>query len=138
MQGKRVVLVDDSVVRGTTSRKIKDMVLEAGAKEVHFRVASPPTMWPDFYGVDMPTRGELLAAQMSEEEMRAFVGVESLKFISIDGLYRAVGEENGRNPSDPKYHAAVFTGDYPTPLTDEEIARAEAAQLSLEIDSENG
>ena len=138
MQGKRVVLVDDSVVRGTTSRKIKDMVLEAGAKEVHFRVARPPTMWPDFYGVDMPTRGELLAAQMSEEEMRAFVGVESLKFISIDGLYRAVGEENGRAPSDPKYHDAVFPGDYPTPLTDEEIARAEAAQLSLEIDSENG
>ena len=137
MRGKRVVLVDDSVVRGTTSRKIKDMVLEAGASEVHFRVASPPTMWPDFYGVDMPTRGELLAAQMSEEEMRAFVGVESLRFISIDGLYRAVGEDMGRDAEAPKYHDAVFTGDYPTPLTDQDIARAEAAQLSLAIESQS-
>lgn len=136
MRGKRVILVDDSVVRGTTSRKIKDMVLEAGAAEVHFRVASPPTMWPDFYGVDMPTRGELLAAQMSEEEMREFVGVESLKFISIDGLYRAVGENAGRDDSAPKYHDAVFTGDYPTPLTDEELAREEAAQLSFAIEDE--
>ncbi|MEM6475930.1 MAG: amidophosphoribosyltransferase [Pseudomonadota bacterium] len=137
MRGKRVVLVDDSVVRGTTSRKIKDMVLEAGAKEVHFRVASPPTMWPDFYGVDMPTRGELLAAQMSEEEMREFVGVQSLKFISIDGLYRAVGEDRGRDDAAPKYHDAVFTGDYPTPLTDAEIAREEQAQLSLAIETES-
>lgn len=135
MKGKRVVLVDDSVVRGTTSRKIKDMVLEAGAAEVHFRIASPPTIWPDFYGVDMPTRGELLAAQMSEEEMREFVGVESLKFISIDGLYRAVGEGDGRDANDPKFHDAVFTGDYPTRLTDEELARQEAAQLSLAIDN---
>jgi amidophosphoribosyltransferase len=136
MKGKRVVLVDDSVVRGTTSRKIKDMVLEAGASEVHFRVASPPTMWPDFYGVDMPTRGELIAAQMSEEEIREYVGVESLRFISIDGLYRAVGEECGRDASSPKYHDAVFTGDYPTPLTDRDIAREEEAQLSLEIEAQ--
>ncbi|MEM9392542.1 MAG: amidophosphoribosyltransferase [Pseudomonadota bacterium] len=113
MQGKRVILVDDSVVRGTTSRKIKEMVLEAGAKEVHFRVASPPTIWPDFYGVDMPNRNELLAATKTEEEMREYLGVASLKFVSIDGLYRAVGEENGRNPAAPAYHDAVFTGDYP-------------------------
>ena len=113
MQGKRVILVDDSVVRGTTSRKIKDMVLEAGAAEVHFRVASPPTVWPDFYGVDMPNRDELLAASMSEEEMCAYLGVASLKFVSIDGLYRAVGEPNGRDPEAPAYHDAVFTGDYP-------------------------
>ncbi|MEO0462017.1 MAG: amidophosphoribosyltransferase [Pseudomonadota bacterium] len=137
MKGKRVVLVDDSVVRGTTSRKIKDMVLEAGAAEVHFRIASPPAMWPDFYGVDMPTRGELLAAQMSEEEMRKFVGVESLRFISIDGLYRAVGEDMGRNDEAPRYHDAVFTGDYPTRLTDCEMAEAEAAQLSLAIETES-
>ncbi len=136
MKGKRVVLVDDSVVRGTTSRKIKDMVLEAGASEVHFRVASPPTMWPDFYGVDMPTRGELIAAQMSEEEIREYVGVESLRFISIDGLYRAVGEESGRDADAPKYHDAVFTGDYPTPLTDRDIAQEEEAQLSLEIEAQ--
>ncbi|MEM8553978.1 MAG: amidophosphoribosyltransferase [Pseudomonadota bacterium] len=113
LQGKRVILVDDSVVRGTTSRKIKDMVLEAGAAEVHFRVASPPTIWPDFYGVDMPNRDELLAATMTEDEMRDYLGVSSLKFVSIDGLYRAVGEENGRDPNAPKYHDAVFTGDYP-------------------------
>ncbi len=113
LRGKRVILVDDSVVRGTTSRKIKDMVLEAGAKEVHFRVASPPTAWPCFFGVDTPNRDELLAATMSEDEMRDFMGVNSLKFISIDGLYRAVGEPNGRDPSAPSYYDAVFTGDYP-------------------------
>ncbi|MEM8959047.1 MAG: amidophosphoribosyltransferase [Pseudomonadota bacterium] len=113
MRGKRVILVDDSVVRGTTSRKIKDMVLEAGAAEVHFRVASPPTVWPCFFGVDTPNRDELLAARMSEDEMRDYLGVSSLKFVSIDGLYRAVGEPNGRNPDAPAYYDAVFTGDYP-------------------------
>ena len=113
VQGKRVILVDDSVVRGTTSRKIKDMVLEAGAKEVHFRVASPPTIWPCFFGVDMPNREELLAAKMSEEEMRAYMGVSSLKFVSIDGLYRALGIPEGRDPAAPAYYDAVFTGDYP-------------------------
>ena len=118
MKGKRVILVDDSVVRGTTSRKIKDMVLEAGAKEVHFRVASPPTLWPDFYGVDMPNRDELLAATMSEDEMRDYLGVASLKFVSIDGLYRAVGIPGGRDPDNPAYHDAVFTGDYPIPPRD--------------------
>jgi amidophosphoribosyltransferase len=87
--GKRIVLVDDSVVRGTTSRKIREMVLDAGAAEVHFRIASPPTAWPCFYGVDTPEREKLLAATMSEEEMRAYVGVDSLKFVSLDGLYRA-------------------------------------------------
>lgn len=118
MRGKRVILVDDSVVRGTTSRKIKDMVLEAGAAEVHFRVASPPTVWPDFYGVDMPNREDLLAARMTEDEMRDYLGVASLKFVSIDGLYRAVGEPDGRDPNNPAYHDAVFTGDYPVAPSD--------------------
>ncbi|MEM8786736.1 MAG: amidophosphoribosyltransferase [Pseudomonadota bacterium] len=113
MRGKRVVLVDDSVVRGTTSRKIKDMILEAGAAEVHFRVASPPTIWPCFFGVDMPNRDELLAASMTEEEMRGYLGVTSLRFVSIDGLYRAVGVPEGRDPKAPAYYDAVFTGDYP-------------------------
>jgi amidophosphoribosyltransferase len=113
MKNKRVILIDDSIVRGTTSRKIKEMILEAGAKEVHFRIASPPTIWPDFYGVDMPTQGELLAARMTEDEMRDYLGVSSLKYISIDGLYRAVGEPDGRDPAAPAYHDAVFTGDYP-------------------------
>ncbi len=111
--GKRVVLVDDSVVRGTTSRKIKDMILDAGAAEVHFRIASPPTAWPCFYGVDTPDRDKLLAAQMSEEEMREWIGVDSLAFVSLDGLYRAVGEAKGRDKSCPQYCDACFSGEYP-------------------------
>ena len=111
--GKRVVLVDDSVVRGTTSRKIKDMILDAGAAEVHFRIASPPTAWPCFYGVDTPDRDKLLAAQMSEEEMREWIGVDSLAFVSLDGLYRAVGQAKGRNNSCPQYCDACFSGEYP-------------------------
>ncbi len=111
--GRRVILVDDSVVRGTTSRKIKEMVLDAGAAEVHFRIASPPTAWPCFYGVDTPERGKLLAANMSEDEMRDYLGVDSLRFISLDGLYRAVGEAGGRDPKAPRYCDACFSGDYP-------------------------
>jgi len=116
--GKRVVLVDDSVVRGTTSQKIKAMILEAGAKEVHFRIASPPTMWPCFYGVDTPERSKLLAARMSEEEMREFIGVQSLKFISLDGLYRAAGEAGGRKASCPQFCDACFSGEYPVAPSD--------------------
>ncbi len=113
IKGKRVVLVDDSVVRGTTSRKIKDMILEAGAAEVHIRIASPPTAWPCFYGVDTPERSKLLAANMSEDEMRDWIGVNSLRFITLDGLYRAAGEAAGRNPAAPKYCDACFSGEYP-------------------------
>ncbi|MCF3972305.1 amidophosphoribosyltransferase [Paracoccus salsus] len=113
IRGKRVVLVDDSVVRGTTSRKIKDMIVEAGAAEVHFRIASPPTAWPCFYGVDTPDRDKLLAAQMSTEEMRNWIGVDSLAFVSLDGLYRAVGEAKGRDTKCPQYCDACFSGDYP-------------------------
>ncbi|WP_295043810.1 amidophosphoribosyltransferase [uncultured Paracoccus sp.] len=111
--GKRVVLVDDSVVRGTTSRKIKDMILDAGAAEVHFRIASPPTAWPCFYGVDTPDRDKLLAANMTPDEMRDWIGVDSLAFVSLDGLYRAVGEAQGRNKASPQYCDACFSGDYP-------------------------
>ncbi len=118
IKGKRVVLVDDSVVRGTTSRKIKEMVLDAGAAEVHFRIASPPTAWPCFYGVDTPRREKLLAASMSEEEMRAHLEVDSLRFISLDGLYRAVGEAQGRNPAHPQYCDACFSGQYPVKPAD--------------------
>lgn len=118
IKGKRVILVDDSVVRGTTSRKIKEMVLDAGAAEVHFRIASPPTAWPCFYGVDTPEREKLLAATMSEDEMREHLGVDSLKFISLDGLYRAVGEANGRNAASPAYCDACFSGEYPVAPSD--------------------
>ncbi len=118
IKGKRVILVDDSVVRGTTSIKIREMILEAGAAEVHFRIASPPTAWPCFYGVDTPERAKLLAAQMTEDEMRAFIGVDSLKFISLDGLYRAAGVAAGRDPKAPKYCDACFSGDYPVAPAD--------------------
>ena len=128
--GKRVVLVDDSVVRGTTSRKIKQMILDAGAAEVHFRIASPPTAWPCFYGVDTPQREKLLAATMSEDEMRSHLGVDSLRFISLDGLYRAVGEAQGRDPAAPKYCDACFSGDYPVVPADmvEQGFRMKAAE----------
>jgi amidophosphoribosyltransferase len=118
IRGKRVVLVDDSVVRGTTSRKIKEMILDAGAAEVHFRIASPPTAWPCFYGVDTPQREKLLAATMSEDEMREHLGVDSLRFISLDGLYRAVGEAGGRNADAPQYCDACFSGEYPVAPSD--------------------
>ncbi|APZ54542.1 amidophosphoribosyltransferase [Salipiger abyssi] len=118
IKGKRVILVDDSVVRGTTSRKIKEMILDAGAAEVHFRIASPPTAWPCFYGVDTPQREKLLAATMSEDEMCEHLGVDSLKFISLDGLYRAAGEAEGRNDKAPQYCDACFSGEYPVEPAD--------------------
>jgi len=107
------------VVRGTTSRKIKEMILDAGAAEVHFRIASPPTAWPCFYGVDTPQREKLLAATMSEDEMCEYLAIDSLKFISLDGLYRAVGQANGRDPAKPAYCDACFSGDYPVAPTDQ-------------------
>jgi len=119
IKGKRVILVDDSVVRGTTSRKIKDMILDAGAAEVHFRIASPPTAWPCFYGVDTPERSKLLAATMNEDEMRDWIGVDSLRFVSIDGLYRAVGVAGGRNARAPQYCDACFSGEYPVAPADQ-------------------
>lgn len=118
IEGKRVILVDDSVVRGTTSQKIREMVMDAGAAEVHFRIASPPTMWPCFYGVDTPEREKLIAARMSEEQIRAYLGVDSLKFISLDGLYRACGEEGGRDAAAPQFCDACFSGDYPVRPSD--------------------
>ena len=130
IRGKRVILVDDSVVRGTTSRKIKEMILDAGAAEVHFRIASPPTAWPCFYGVDTPERDKLLAATMSEEEMRDHLRVDSLKFISLDGLYRAVGVAEGRNDASPQYCDACFSGEYPVEPADmiEQGFRMKAAE----------
>ncbi len=121
--GKRIVLIDDSVVRGTTSVKIVNMLREAGAAEVHLRIASPPTTHSCFYGVDTPERSKLLAARMDVEAMRSYIGCESLAFISIDGLYRALGE-NGRHPRHPQFCDACFTGDYPTRLTDQEAQEA--------------
>ncbi|WP_424932508.1 amidophosphoribosyltransferase [Amaricoccus macauensis] len=118
IEGKKVVLVDDSVVRGTTSMKIREMVLDAGAAEVHFRIASPPTVWPCFYGVDTPEREKLIAATMSEEQIRDYLGVDSLRFVSLDGLYRACGKEKGRNDKRPQFCDACFSGDYPVTPAD--------------------
>jgi amidophosphoribosyltransferase len=117
LAGKRVVLVDDSIVRGTTSQKIVKMIREAGAAEVHMRIASPPTVHSCFYGVDTPEESQLIAARMSVDEMAAQIKVDSLGFLSIDGLYRAVGEA-GRDAGTPQFCDACFTGAYPTRLTD--------------------
>ncbi len=120
VSGKRVVLVDDSVVRGTTVRKIATMLQEAGARSVHFRVASPPTRWPCFYGVDTPDRSDLLAANMEPESIAKAVGVDTLRFVSIDGLYRACGLPGGRNGEDRRFCDACFTGEYPIVRADRE------------------
>jgi amidophosphoribosyltransferase len=117
LEGKRVVLVDDSIVRGTTSQKIVQMVRDAGASEVHMRIASPPTRASCFYGVDTPETAKLLASRMTIDEMADFIRVDSLGFLSIDGLYRAVGEAARDNES-PQFCDACFTRDYPTRLTD--------------------
>ena len=132
LAGKRVVLVDDSIVRGTTSKKIVQMVRDAGAVEVHFRVASPPTAHSCFYGVDTPNTADLLAHQMDVEEMRKLIGADSLAFISMDGLYRAMGE-GARNPNAPQFCDACFSGDYPIALTDVS-GGAKDSQLSLLAD----
>jgi amidophosphoribosyltransferase len=128
IDGKSIVLIDDSIVRGTTSVKLVQMVRDAGAREVHMRIASPPTRHSCFYGVDTPERAKLLAAQMSVEQMRDYINADSLAFISIEGLYRALGQE--RNEAQPQRCDACFTGAYPTLLTD--LAEKEgAAALSL-------
>ena len=131
VEGKRIVLIDDSIVRGTTSMKIVQMMRDAGASEVHFRVASPPTAHSCYYGVDTPERSKLLAARMDVEPMRSFIKADSLAFVSIDGLYRAVGEKP-RNDACPQYCDACFTGDYPTRLTDLTRREDRDAQLSFE------
>ncbi len=129
IQGKRIVLVDDSIVRGTTSMKIVEMVRAAGAREVHMRIASPPTTHSCFYGVDTPERGQLLAAQNVLRDMERIIGVDSLAFLSIDGLYRAMGMES-RNNDCPQYCDACFSGDYPIPLTDQ-TRSGDSPQLSF-------
>ena len=129
LRGKRVVLVDDSIVRGTTSNKIVTMVREAGAREVHMRIASPPTTHSCFYGVNTPERDKLLASHMDIEAMRRHIEADSLAFVSMDGLYRAVGETSRRSTS-PQYCDACFSGEYPTRLTDQDEG-APQLQLSL-------
>jgi amidophosphoribosyltransferase len=132
LAGKRVILVDDSIVRGTTSRKIVEMVRAAGAREVHMRISSPPITHSCFYGIDTPERGELLASRLTVEEMAEQLCVDSLAFISIDGLYRALGKRD-RDPARPHYCDACLTGEYPIALPDQ--ADNSERQLSLLAES---
>jgi len=120
LEGKRVVLVDDSIVRGTTSRKIVRMVHEAGAREVHMRISCPPTISPCYYGVDTPTREELIAAVRSQEEIREFLGADSLGYLSLASMRRAVEDTEG------KFCTSCYTGAYPTELVQLEVAQQPA------------
>ncbi|HIJ61364.1 MAG TPA: amidophosphoribosyltransferase [Rhodospirillaceae bacterium] len=129
IEGKRVILVDDSIVRGTTSTKIVEMVRQAGAAEVHMRISSPPTTHSCFYGIDTPEREKLLAYRLDVAGMAKLIGADSLAFVSLDGLYRAVGE-TARDSRYPQFCDACFTGDYPVPLTDQEGGEG---QLSLTL-----
>ena len=129
IKNKKIILVDDSIVRGTTSHKITKMLYDSGAKEVHLRIASPEIKFPDFYGVDMPTKKELLAANKSVNEMCEFINANSLKFLSLNGLYKAMGYEK-RNDTYPQLTDHYFTGDYPIKIIDE-LGKDKITQLSL-------
>ncbi len=137
VRGKSIVLIDDSIVRGTTSRKIVEMMRSAGAREVHMRIACPPILYPDYYGINTPSRKELIAASMSVEEICEEIGADSLAFLTLDGLYEALGK-GARDKDDPAFTDHCFTGDYPTHLRDREMLLAgEATQLSFLSDSED-
>ncbi len=129
IKNKKIILIDDSLVRGTTSYKIVKMLYDAGAKEVHVKIACPEIRYPDFYGVDTPTKKELLAANKTNDEICEYIGAKSLRFLSIDGLYRAIGFEK-RNESYPQLTDHYFTGDYPVKLVDE-LGDNKITQLSL-------
>ena len=130
VDNKRVILIDDSIVRGTTSIKIVQMMRDAGATEVHMRIAAPPIKYPDFYGIDTPVQEQLLAANNSLQEMCSYIGADSLAFLTVDGLYKAMGHENGRDATNPAYTDHCFTGDYPTQLQDQK-SDERIRQLSL-------
>ncbi|MSP10570.1 MAG: amidophosphoribosyltransferase [Pelagibacteraceae bacterium] len=129
VKNKKIILIDDSLVRGTTSHKIVKMLYDAGAKEVHVQIACPEIRYPDFYGVDTPTKKELLAANKTNDEICEYIGAKSLKFLSLDGLYRAIGFEK-RNDNYPQLTDHYFTGDYPVKPIDE-LGDNKITQLSL-------
>ena len=129
IENKKIILVDDSLVRGTTSHKIVKMLYDAGAKEVHVRIACPEIKHPDFYGVDTPTKKELLAANKNNDEICEYIGAKSLKFLSIEGMYRAIGFDK-RNKNYPQLTDHYFTGDYPVKPIDE-LGDSKITQLSL-------
>ncbi len=129
IKNKKIILIDDSLVRGTTSYKIVKMLYDAGAKEVHVKIACPEIKYPDFYGVDTPTKKELLAANKTNDEICEYIGAKSLKFLSIEGLYKAIGFEK-RNETYPQLTDHYFTGEYPVKLVDE-LGDNKITQLSL-------
>ena len=131
LEGKRIILIDDSIVRGTTSRKIVRMVREAGATEVHMRISCPPTISPCYYGVDTPRKKELIAANKTVEEIREYIGADSLAYLSVEGLKEACAE--GVHTT---YCDACFTGNYPTNFVDvHEIRPAAAVKVLISADS---
>ena len=130
IKNKTLILVDDSIVRGTTSKKIVSMLYDAGAKEVHMKISSPPIKYPDYYGIDTPNVSELIAANNSIEEMRKIIGVKTLAFLSIDGVYKALGHEK-RDNKNPQFTDHCFTGDYPVKPTDLKNQSEKNNQLSL-------
>jgi len=130
IKNKKLILIDDSIVRGTTSKKIVQMLYDAGAKEVHMRVSSPPIKFPDFYGIDTPNKDQLLAANMSLQDMTKFIGVKTLQFLSVDGIYRAMGYKK-RNNLSPEFTDHYFTGEYPVIPIDDTNRNMKDNQLSL-------
>ena len=130
VKNKSLILIDDSLVRGTTSVKIIEMLYEAGAREVHLRIASPPIKYPDYYGVDTPNQNELLASKLNVEEMRKFINATTLKFLSVEGLYKSMGYEK-RNSSYPQFTDHCFTGEYPIEPIDANNKDLMNDQLSL-------
>ncbi|HXZ79759.1 MAG TPA: amidophosphoribosyltransferase, partial [Terriglobales bacterium] len=125
LEGKRVILIDDSIVRGTTSKKIVRMIRAAGAKEVHMRISCPPTISPCYYGVDTPHKKDLIAANKSPEEIRQFIGADSLAYLSLEGLKKACADGEGTN-----YCTACYTGRYPTNLVD--VQEIQSATVTTE------
>ena len=130
VKNKTIILIDDSLVRGTTSVKIIKMLYEFGAKEVHLKIASPPIIYPDYYGIDTPNKNELLASKLNLKGMQKFINAKTLQFLSIEGLYKAMGYEK-RNVSYPQFADHCFTGDYPVKPTDVNDKNFEEDQLSF-------
>ena len=130
IKNKRILLIDDSIVRGTTSKKIVSMLYDAGAKEVHMKISSPPIKYPDYYGIDTPVKEELLAANNTVDQMRKIIGVKTLSFLSIDGVYKALGYEK-RDILNPQFTDHCFTGDYPVEPIDSKNQKEKNNQLSL-------
>ena len=134
LKDKNIALVDDSIVRGTTSVKIVEMLRNSGVKKIHMRIASPPVKYPCFYGIDTPTKDELLASKFSINQIKNYIGVDSLQFVSLDGVYKALGHSKGRDSKSPKFTDHYFSGDYPVELTDQKSG-AIPSQLSLLIET---